>query len=202
MAPGADASAIKKAWRKRAREFHPDKTGNDPSLLIKFRAIQSAYETLSDPLKKESYLQERWLRQAQGQKDNERINDLAVWIKECLALEKNATLLDPYRLHRQGLHREIESLSKPELLATLQAHQQPDALLIGARFLLRAARPLPHPLFVSIAQRLAAIEPGDREWQQELQRACLLKNSEMNWERYRLLLLMLTTALLCLLIAC
>ncbi|KAI1312590.1 hypothetical protein F5Y03DRAFT_241709 [Xylaria venustula] len=50
----ASASEIKKAYYGLAKKFHPD-TNKDPTAKDKFGEIQSAYEILSDPQKKEQY---------------------------------------------------------------------------------------------------------------------------------------------------
>ena len=47
----ADTKEIKRAYRKLASIHHPDKGGDQE----KFKDIQKAYETLSDPQKKEQY---------------------------------------------------------------------------------------------------------------------------------------------------
>lgn len=48
-------SEIKKAYRKLALQYHPDKNPDNPEAEAKFRDIAEAYETLSDPTKKISY---------------------------------------------------------------------------------------------------------------------------------------------------
>jgi molecular chaperone DnaJ len=44
----ADATAIKKQYRKLARELHPDKTKGDKKLEYRFKAVSVAYDILSD----------------------------------------------------------------------------------------------------------------------------------------------------------
>ncbi len=51
----ADESAIKKAYRKKALQFHPDKNPNDKSAEEKFKEAAEAYEILSDAQKRARY---------------------------------------------------------------------------------------------------------------------------------------------------
>jgi DnaJ-class molecular chaperone len=52
LAPGAAADEIKRAFRKIARECHPDVSGGDPAKEARFQRARDAYETLSDPEKR------------------------------------------------------------------------------------------------------------------------------------------------------
>ena len=51
----ADVSEIKKAYRKLALKYHPDKTKGDKPLEEKFKKISEAYAVLSDPEKRNQY---------------------------------------------------------------------------------------------------------------------------------------------------
>jgi len=51
----ATADQIKKAFRERALESHPDRNPDNPAAEEKFKKINEAYSTLSDPDKKNRY---------------------------------------------------------------------------------------------------------------------------------------------------
>src|SRR5437868_14398812 len=51
----ASDAEIKKAFRKLAREFHPDVAKNKKQAEEKFKEINEAYEVLGDPPKRKKY---------------------------------------------------------------------------------------------------------------------------------------------------
>ena len=55
MQKSASVNQIKKAYRRLAKELHPDKNVDDANASEKFQELGAAYETLSDPEKRQLY---------------------------------------------------------------------------------------------------------------------------------------------------
>ncbi|KAF8623722.1 hypothetical protein AX17_007419 [Amanita inopinata Kibby_2008] len=55
ISPNASEADIKKAYRKKAKEHHPDKNINDPDASQKFQEMLAAYEILNDSQSREIY---------------------------------------------------------------------------------------------------------------------------------------------------
>ncbi len=51
----ASAEEIKKSYRRLARKYHPDATGNDKAAAERFKEVQEAYDVLGDAEKRQAY---------------------------------------------------------------------------------------------------------------------------------------------------
>ena len=70
VARGASGEEIKAAYRKKARQYHPDLNPNDEEAVEKFKQAAEANEVLSDPDKRKAYdaLGEHWREYEQWKK--------------------------------------------------------------------------------------------------------------------------------------
>src|SRR5712671_1763676 len=55
VAKSADADGLKRAYRKLAMQFHPDRNAGDKSAEHKFKDISEAYDVLKDDQKRAAY---------------------------------------------------------------------------------------------------------------------------------------------------
>jgi curved DNA-binding protein len=55
LSSDANSDEIKKAYRKLAKQYHPDRNPGDKEAEEKFKEINAAYEVLSSPEKKSQY---------------------------------------------------------------------------------------------------------------------------------------------------
>ena len=55
LSKGASADEIKKGYRRKAKELHPDRNTSDPSAESKFKEANEAYDVLRDPERKAAY---------------------------------------------------------------------------------------------------------------------------------------------------
>src|SRR5437762_647421 len=116
---------IKQAYRKLAMAWHPDKNPNDPYAKAQFESIKEAYEVLTNPLKKDLYLQERWYDQSIGKKRTAVTITPVNILKLVLELERYVSTLDPIRMNKEGLFHYIEELLSAPTIEKITEFNEP-----------------------------------------------------------------------------
>ncbi|HMK27031.1 MAG TPA: DnaJ domain-containing protein [Chitinophagaceae bacterium] len=195
----ATQAEIKKAFRKLAHQFHPDKNKHDPYYTAQFAEVKEAYEVLTNPAKKEYYLQQRWYDQSTGKRKTQDIITPVALLKQVLELERYVSKLDVFRMDKEGLHDYLSILLTDTTIEKLNSFNDEATNEEIIKILLACFRPLPFDLVLSLQKQLIKIRvnPG-----------CSKKISD--WmagrekihtrEKYKVWIILLVVAVLCLLI--
>ena len=158
----ATQAEIKKAFRKLAHQFHPDKNKHDPSATAQFAEIKEAYEVLTNPAKKEYYLQQRWYNQSIGKRKTQEPITPATLLKQVLELERYVSRLDVFRMDKEGLHDYLSALLANPTIEKLNSFNDVATNEEIIKILLACFRPLPFDHVLSLHKQLIKIRvsPG------------------------------------------
>lgn len=196
----ASLPEIKKAYRKLAMQYHPDKQKDEKYADAKFTNIKEAYEVLTNPRKKELYLQERWLSKASGKiKIDALITPPNILLKS-LEVNKQIALLDIYRMDHEGIAERIKQLLNDEVLEKLLAFNEIDINETIIDCLLSSSRPLPYAFSVDIFERLLRLASTNQLKINQIKSALLHKNKKEQAQKMELLLILGVVLCICLLI--
>ncbi len=195
--PSATIAEIKQAYRRLALLHHPDKNGDHSSTAV-FSEIKEAYEVLTNPAKKEQYLQKRWYNQSIGRKKTQTIVTPVTILKEALELERYVSKLDVHRFDRQGLFEYMMAGLNNSTIEKLKASNEPDIddQIIFAY--LEASKILGLDQAQAVAERLSQF--ANNESKEKIVDFIRKKRKKEKSESRELLWVILITLLLCVLI--
>lgn len=199
--PSATQPEIKKAFRKLAHQYHPDKNQLDPYATAQFAEVKEAYEVLTNPAKKEYYLQQRWYNQSTGKRKTQDIITPVTVLKQLLELDKFVFTLDVHRMDKQGLAEYISHILSADIIAQLYAFNEApiNKQIIGVS--LRAMEPLPIKQAAAIAAGLFKLAgDDDAEIKKDIAEFLARKTQKEKAGKYQPFILMVIVLVICLLI--
>ena len=200
LEPSATLPEIKKAYRKLALQYHPDKNQNDLYAAAQFTEIKEAYEVLTNPAKKEYYLQQRWYNQSLGKRKTQNIITPVTVLLQALELEKYVSKLDVFRMDKAGLQEYILGLISDSTIEQLKKFNEPETNRQIITIILKAILPLPKLYVKKITEQLNKLSEGDEIAKNQLT-AFIQKNEKKNRrDRFSIIIIILATTFLCLLI--
>lgn len=199
LSPSATTDEVKKAYRRLAQLYHPDKKRDDPYAAARFSEIKEAYETLSNPSRKEHYLQQRWYLRSQGKSfSHETITPVSL-LKAMLDFDRYVSTLDSHRLYRQGLYDQFCLLLSDENIRTLNHFGEFDINMEIVRLALKTGRHLPFRYSGQVADRISMIDAGEGA-SALIDRFLTQHRRSRRWEKYKVWLVALIVLLICLVI--
>jgi molecular chaperone DnaJ len=198
--PSATLTEIKQAYRKLAMTWHPDKNPNDPHAKAQFHQIKEAYEILTNPVKKDFYLQQRWYEQSLGKKRTAVAVTPVNILKLTLELERYVSRLDPHRMNREGLFHYVDELISVSTIDKLLEFGEKDINRQIVTTILTSIFPLPHQFSRAIIERLEQLAEGDERSLERINKFLIDQKKIFFWSRFKFLLIIIATILICLLI--
>ena len=201
ITPQATPKDIKKSYRKLAMQYHPDKHDEDHVAGAHFREIQEAYDTLTDPYKKEAYLQQRWYEQSMGRKmtGSAPLTSSTI-LRDAISLEKYISTLDPFRIDKEGLLGYIQKLLSDDAIDILLSENEPDLMSNITDILIKSGKVFTLSQAEKLALLLHKISTKSSAECIAIQHYLSEKTKEASRDRWKMPIILIVTVLLCLLI--
>lgn len=200
LSPSASIDEIKRAYRRLAHLYHPDKKNEDAYAAAKFSDIKEAYEVLTNPLKKDYYLQQRWYAQSIGKKfSHETVTPVAI-LKQMLDLNRYVSKLDVHRMYHEGLFNQISKILCDENIAVLNSFNDPSINKEIVWSALKSANPLPYSYLSVLMDRLNKIRTDDPLISKKKQQYLRHHRQVNYWEKRKVWIILFIVLLICLVI--
>lgn len=198
--PNAGPEDIKKAYRRLAMVFHPDKAGSDPYPAARFKDIREAYEVLSNPGKRRAYLEKRWYERSMGHPPGEQAALTPPFVlTQCLELNKYVYQLDVFRMDKEKLLWNIRQIINHDNIETLQSFGEMECIRQIIFSLLDTCRRLPVKYTAPLLPLLYQLAGNDQQAGQAIDAFATRSKKEDSWQKQKVWVAMLITLLIILL---
>ena len=197
LKPNATRQEIKKNYRKLALQYHPDRNPGNTEAAEIFRQVHEAYETLSDPQKREEYHYRRWSGRVPPRESREASPSPYLILMQCRNFRIKIAASDKFRIDRDVLAAQILALISDERVELLKKNDDEFTNEQIIRELIGASSPLPFPLSHKIYLQLLKIS-GEHSLSRTLLNQWLLElRWKSAWEKNKVFVAIILTVLLC-----
>lgn len=197
VTPVATLQDIKKAFRRLALQYHPDKNEGNHLAEALFKEIQEAYEVLSDPKLREEYNYKRWYNRSIGESFTERPLTPADLLGEAKRLKDYVVSMNIFQVDYDALSFHIRQLLTESNIGILHQYNDTTTNRQVFRTLVRATDPLPLKYLQPISGLLAKLAGTDEVLLREMEQTMIQRKRRDYWERYKWMVAVVITALIC-----
>lgn len=199
LPPSASTDEVKRAYRRLAQVYHPDKSGDDPYARAQFNAIKEAYETLTNPQRKDEYLQSRWFAKSQGHMETVAPLTPASFLQRLIQKERYVYRVDAHRSDYPSLVNDLEKFYSDENIEMLLGFGDDTTLQEIIACSIRMSSRIPHPHVQPLLKRISKLDVGNNHQQQIASLSSKSKRAATT-DKYMPWIAALIAVLLCLLI--
>lgn len=182
-----------------AQKYHPDKNGDDPYARAYFYAVKEAYETLTDPHRKQEYLQQRWYEKSTGRKPDVTILTPEYLLQQFIKLEKNAGGLEMAPHQANEISSRIQQLLTSDTIEKINEFDERQINDTIGDLILRITARMSWPAIAEATAPLSKLAVSPRihsAVQKQMTRAL----QDHRWAKFRVAGILLLTALVSVLI--
>ena len=199
IAASASTEEIKKAFRKLALKYHPDKNSDSQFASEKFTEIQEAYLILKDKTKRSAYHYQRYTQNPQ-RAHNPLAETAEEILQSSLYLHKKISFLDPFRIDFDQLSFEITDLLSPHNLYILQSTNDRVINNKFIHYVLESTRQLPLHSVLNIVGKLKIFSRNDALIEKEITRFIQQIQWQYYWNRYKIYIALALAVFFCIIV--
>jgi curved DNA-binding protein CbpA len=196
---GSSTAEIKKAFRKLAMTYHPDKQADSAQYNTYFSEIQEAYAVLSDPEKREQYHYQRWLEKSMGHALDESLGAKQI-LKLFIKVEKYIALSDKFRLNKQLLLQQLQELYSLSRLNTIVREENPTMIKEVIKTAIRTSESLDSTRASMLMQQFEPLLKKEPEQRSEWESIILKLKREEKISGLTIPIAIIITIILCLIV--
>jgi len=181
--PNVNDADLKKAYRRMAMQYHPDKNPENIFAATHFKEIHEAYSILSNPKSREKYNEERWLSGMSKNVHEEPMLSAAAINNKCKQLMRHLNTIDTHTMDHAALQAYILLLLNDERMAILKFEQNNSENEAIVNTILVCVHKLRFALIAPIAKRLKLIALGNNKLETAIVDFVKKRNNQLLLER-------------------
>ncbi len=197
--PTATMVEIKKAYRKLALQYHPDKNPNDEVAANRFLEIKKAYEVLRNTAKRQQYSYENWQEKRKQSPNFQTVTAQSI-LQRTIDLAAHVSSIDIFRMSHDALYMQVKEILSEKNIAILQHASNNTINKKMIETVLKILTPLPFRLIEKTEPMLVKIAFTDNETIRSIHTYMKQKKRIAFWEKYNLAIIIIVTILICVIV--